>query len=254
MPLPQSISSNARVLWHLALNRVTGNTHEERLSSFYEGQAGDYDSFRKKLLHGRQEMLESIVFPDDGIWVDLGAGTGSNAEYVAETIPRLKKVYQVDLCEPLLDVARERVKERNWPQIVPIHADATKFTPEEGYADVVTFSYSLTMIPDWFAAIDNAYRILKPGGVIGIVDFFVSRKYPADGFIKHPWSTRNFWTVWFSSDNVFLNGDHLPYLHKYFEPLRLEQRRGKVPFLPLVRAPHYIFLGKKSEKTEPTIS
>jgi len=245
MPLPQSISSNARVLWHLAINRVTGSTHEERLKSFYKGQAGDYDSFRKKLLHGREEMLTSLTFPEQGIWVDLGAGTGSNAEYVADKVPSLQKVYQVDLCDPLLDVARERAAERGWSNVVPTHADATTFTPEEGSADVVTFSYSLTMIPDWFAAIDNAYRILKPGGIIGVVDFFVSRKYPADGMVKHPWSTRTFWTTWFANDNVFLNGDHLPYLHKYFTPITLEQRRGKVPFLPLVRAPHYIFLGAK---------
>jgi len=30
-------------------------------------------------------------------------------------------------------------------------------------------------IPDWFLAIDNALRILKPGGIIAVVDFYVSR-------------------------------------------------------------------------------
>jgi len=245
MPSPYSIASNARVLWHLAVNRVRGKTHEERLESFYSGQAGDYDGFRKRLLHGREEMLQSIDFPQDGVWVDLGAGTGANAEAVAEKIPSLKQVYQVDLCQPLLDVAQKRIEARDWSNVTPVHADATLFTPEEGQVDVVTFSYSLTMIPDWFAAIDHAYRLLKPGGVIGIVDFFVARKYPADGFVKHPWSTRTFWTTWFAMDNVFLNPDHLPYLHSKFTPIKLEQRRGKVPFLPLIRAPHYIFLGRK---------
>jgi len=32
--------------------------------------------------------------------------------------------------------------------------------------DVVTFSYSLSMMPDWLAALDNAKRILRPGGQI----------------------------------------------------------------------------------------
>ena len=43
-------------------------------------------------------------------------------------------------------------------------ADATTFQPDAGKADVVTFSYSLTMIPDWFAAIDNALAMLRPAG------------------------------------------------------------------------------------------
>ncbi len=248
MSIVQSARSNIRVLWHLLVNRVRGQTHQERLESFYKGQAGDYDGFRKRLLHGREEMLESIVFPDEGVWVDLGAGTGANAEHAADSIKRLKRVYQVDLCQPLLDMAGKRVEHHHWDNVVPVHADATKFTPEEGTADVVTFSYSLTMIPDWFAAIENAYRILKPGGVIGVVDFYVARKYPAEGMRKHPWSTRTFWTTWFAMDNVFLSSDHLPFLLSKFEPIRLEERRGKVPFMPLIRAPHYIFLGRKPEE------
>jgi S-adenosylmethionine-diacylgycerolhomoserine-N-methlytransferase len=36
--------------------------------------------------------------------------------------------------------------------------------PAAGTVDVVTFSYALTMIPDWKAAIRNAHRMLKPVG------------------------------------------------------------------------------------------
>jgi ubiquinone/menaquinone biosynthesis C-methylase UbiE len=40
----------------------------------------------------------------------------------------------------------------------------------------VTFSYSLSMIPDKTAAINNALRFLKPNGkgVLGVADFFLS--------------------------------------------------------------------------------
>ena len=247
MSLMKSAASNMRVLWHLLVNRVSGNTHQERLESFYQGQAGDYDGFRKRLLHGREDMLKSLPFPEDGIWVDLGCGTGENAEHVSDSVAKLKQVYQVDLCQPLLDVAGKRVEHHSWNNVTPVHADATKFTPEAGLADVVTFSYSLTMIPDWFAAIENAYRILKPGGVIGIVDFYVGRKYPAEKMVQHSWCTRTCWATWFAMDNVFLNGDHLPFLLNKFEKINLDERRGKVPFMPFVRAPHYIFLGRKPE-------
>ena len=39
-----------------------------------------------------------------------------------------------------------------------VEADAATFRPAEGQADVVTFSYSLTMIPDWFTALETALR------------------------------------------------------------------------------------------------
>ena len=129
-----------------------------------------------------------------------------------------------------------------------VEADATLFQPADGRADVVTFSYSLTMIPDWFAALENAMAMLKPGGLIGVVDFYVSRKYPTDGLRRHSWLTRTFWPMWFGSDNVFPSPDHIPFLHRHFEPLQFEERRAKVPYLPLVRTPYYIFVGRKLDR------
>ncbi|MCA9269458.1 MAG: SAM-dependent methyltransferase, partial [Planctomycetales bacterium] len=104
---------------------------------------------------------------------------------------------------------------------------------------------SLTMIPDWFAAIDNALAMLKPGGRIGVVDFFVSRKYPSGDLQRHSWFTRSFWPTWFANDNVFLSPDHVPYLQKRLTTESFEPQRAKVPYIPLVRVPYYRFIGRK---------
>ena len=124
-------------------------------------------------------------------------------------------------------------------------ADGTRFVPSEGLADVVTFSYSLTMIPDWFRAIEHAWSILKPGGTIGIVDFYVSRKHPDEGLKRHNWLTRNLVPTWFGNDNVHPSADHLPYLLNRFERCVLEEQSGTLPFIPLARVPYYIFKGRK---------
>jgi S-adenosylmethionine-diacylgycerolhomoserine-N-methlytransferase len=240
--------NDLKILWHLGVARATGNTHEERLESFYKGQAKGYDAFRKRLLHGREELFQQLPATPGGVWVDLGAGTGENAEHWGPRLSEFSRVYLVDLSSSLLKMADERIRARGWTNVSTVHADATKFAPPEDHADVVTCSYSLTMIPDWFAAVDQAYRLLKPGGTFGVVDFFVARKYPAEGLAKHRWSTRTFWQVWFANDNVFLSGDHIPYLQSKFETVELRQSRGKVPYLPFVRAPYYIFVGRKEER------
>ncbi len=237
--------SDLKILWHLAFKRGRGKTHEERLEDFYSGQATGYDAFRKRLLHGREELFASLSTVPGGVWVDMGAGTGENAENWGERLQDFSKVYLVDLSSSLLKVADERISARGWKNVATVHADATKFVPPEGAADIVTFSYSLTMIPDWFLALDQARRMLKPGGILGVVDFFVARKWPGDGLAKHRWSTRTFWPTWFANDNVFLNGDHIPYLQSRFETLQLQQHLGKVPYLPLMRAPYYQFVGRK---------
>lgn len=101
------------------------------------------------------------------------------------------------------------------------------------------------MIPDWFAALANAEAILKPGGTIGVADFYVSRKHPAEGLARHPWLTRAFWPLWFSADHVFVSPDHLPFLRHRFQMIALREARAKVPYLPLARVPYYVFIGRK---------
>ncbi|MGL4461627.1 MAG: class I SAM-dependent methyltransferase [Planctomycetia bacterium] len=240
-----SLASDLKVLYHMALRPIRGKTHAERLESFYEGQAGAYDDFRKRLLHGREEMCRALPLEPGTVWVDMGGGTGSNLEYVADRLPALSKAYVVDLSKSLLKRCDERCAARGWTNVATREADVTEFRPDEGTVDVVTFSYSLTMIPDWFAAVEQAERLLKPGGTIGVVDFYVSRKFPADGFTRHPWRTRTFWPLWFGNDNVHPNPDHVPFLHRKFDAVQFHERRAKIAYLPLVRAPYYIFQGRK---------
>lgn len=239
-----SLWTDLKILYRMVFHPGRGQDHASRMESFYAPQAEYYDSFRRRLLKGREDLWQKIGIPAGGVWVDLGAGTGANAEYFGEGISSLKKVILVDLSQSLLNVAEQRIKDHGWTNVTTQVADATTFTPDEP-ADVVTFSYSLTMIPDWFAAIDNAWRILKPKGKIGVVDFYVSRKHPAPGMRRHGTWSRLFWTFWFNYDDVFPSPDHIPYLQRRFRQMILEERRAKVPYLPFGRAPYYVFVGEK---------
>lgn len=237
--------SDLRVLYHMAFTRGKGASHAERMESFYGAQAKDYDDFRKRLLTGRETMYASVPTPKDGIWVDMGGGTGWNMENLSESIDQIQQVFVVDLAGSLLKVADDRFQQRGWTNVTTVEADATKFQPDTGPVDVVTFSYSLTMIPDWHAAIENAWSMLKPGGRIGIVDFYVSRKFPRESMKRHGWFTRTFWPNWFATDNVFPSPDHLPFLLDRFETESLVEDKCKIPYMPFVRMPFYRFLGKK---------
>lgn len=240
-----TLGSDLRVLWHLVAHPVKGNTHAERLESFYEGQAEDYDAFRARLLHGRTELFSRLAFPRQGVWVDLGAGTGENLLMAQNQIQALREIVLVDLSESLLSVARKRIEQGAIANARCLHADATDLPFEPESVDLVTLSYSLTMIPDWFEAIETAFRMLKPGGTIAVTDFYVSRKFAASGQRQHGWCRRTFWSLWFASDNVFVSGDHAAMLHRRFCVDHFDERVGKVPYLPLLRAPYYLFIGHK---------
>ncbi len=245
-----TISKDLKVLYHVILSPIRGKTHKDRLESFYQGQAEAYDDFRKHLLKGRQEMWESLPLPENGVLLDMGGGTGYNLEFLGDRIHELRKVYLVDLSTSLLEIARKRIDDRGWTNVEAIEADVTQFTPEESSVDAVTFSYSLTMIPNWFAALDRAWQLLRPGGIIGVVDFYVSRKYPAEGHRRHSWFTRSFWPVWMALDNVFPISDHVPYLHNKFQPVQFDEHMTRMRYLPFFKIPYYRFIGRKQDGPE----
>lgn len=97
------------------------------------------------------------------------------------------------------------------------------------------FSYSLTMTPDWFRAVCIAWRMIEPGGAIGVVDFQVPRRDPPPDCARQPALARAFWRAWFESDGVFPSPDHLPYLESPLQTRALPGSQGSLPWLPLLR-------------------
>lgn len=239
------LASDARVLWTLLRGQPDAASHAERLNRFYGPQAKQYDQFRERLLHGRAELLESLAarLNPGASLVELGAGTGRNLAFLQHRIDEFQRVQLVDLCAPLVEQARERWKSQSNVEL--IEADATTWRPDQA-VDAVYLSYALTMIPDWFAALDNALAMLKPGGLLGVVDFYVSRRRPDAEHHRHGGFTRHFWPAWFAHDGVHPSPDHLPYLEYRLETLERHEARASVPYLPGVRVPYYRFVGRKA--------
>lgn len=109
------------------------------------------------------------------------------------------QVYLVDLSPSLCEVARQRFERLGWKNITVVCQDARSFRlPEENVdpaknpgsgADVVTMSYSLSMIPgkssfaylqgnhsqkyaDYYSVVDSLGNLVKPSGLLGVCDFY----------------------------------------------------------------------------------
>ena len=138
-----SICDDAKVLFTNFVHPISGSSHQEKLESFYRGQASSYDVFRHRFLHGRKLMLENMPTPPGGVWVDLGGGTAANLEDLKSSMFLFKEVVVLDLCRPLIDVARKRVEENDWKNVSLVVGDAcdTSEIHLTGQCDVVTFSY-----------------------------------------------------------------------------------------------------------------
>jgi S-adenosylmethionine-diacylgycerolhomoserine-N-methlytransferase len=239
---PPELLADSRVLWRMLRGLPRGGSAAQRLQAFYEPQAGRYDAFRRRLLHGREELIGRLPAGAGDVVVELGCGTGENLERFGGRLAGLQRLLLVDLCPALLEQARGRAA--RLANVEVIEADITRYRPPQP-ADCVYLSYALTMVDDWDAVIANAVAMLRPGGTLGVVDFYVSCAQPAPGGVRHPAWERWLWRRWFAHDGVRLDPAHLARLAAALPDCRILERRGRVPYLPGLSAPYYLFIGRK---------
>ncbi|KAI5969956.1 hypothetical protein CANMA_000996 [Candida margitis] len=228
---------------------------QQNLELFYKNQAHIYDTTRTVLLKGRKECLRlataHLQKKKDLVWIDIGGGTGSNIEFmnqISSISKNFKAVYLVDLSPSLCEVARNRFAAHEWTNVHVLVADACDFTIDYKSADLITFSYSLSMIPTFNAAIDNAVSKLDKQGIIATVDFgiqsndtSIGRVNTLGGLVNRniPWILRNFWRIWFEADKVFLDSSRRNYLEYKFGTIKSVNSYNKT----LGRIPYYIWIG-----------
>jgi len=142
-------------------------------------------------------------------------------------------VFVVDFSPSLCKVARDRFERLGWKNVTVVCQDARHFkledhedvlpyglgsprSPTDGKnkkrAELITMSYSLSMIPEYYPVIDSISSLLASNGVIGVADFYVqsevdyhSRNYIGGEINRHcMWISRVFWRTWFEADRVNL--------------------------------------------------
>jgi S-adenosylmethionine-diacylgycerolhomoserine-N-methlytransferase len=230
-----------RVLRQLVRGKPASGDHARDLDAFYGPQAHAYDDFRERLLPGRAEFMQALPLAAGDRVIDFGAGTGRHWLHVEQRLPALARLDLVDLCTPLLEVAHGRFA--SVATVHPARGDAQTWRAEQP-ADAAIFSYSMSMIPDWRAALANALAQVRPGGILGVIDFCTLPAMPPPPLQPLPGWARWLWPRWFAHDGVMLREDTLPSLLACSETIALHQGRARLPYLPVLDVPWFFWIGR----------
>jgi len=93
---------------------------------------------------------------------DIGCGTGTQSRLWAELGHR---AYGLDVNEPLVDIARRRAQEAGLDIRFDV-GSATELPYPDASMDVVLMPELLEHVAAWQCCLDEAVRVLKPGGVL----------------------------------------------------------------------------------------
>lgn len=150
------------------------------MDGIYRRQRHIYDLTRKYYLLGRDRLIAGLAPPPGGTVLEIGCGTGRNLIAVARAYPDAR-LFGFDISDEMLTTARANVARAGFTdRIMLARADATDFDAAALFGverfDCVFFSYTLSMIPDWRAALAQGARVT--GGTLSLVDFGQFERLP----------------------------------------------------------------------------
>jgi len=106
------------------------------------------------------------------VYLDLCAGTGECAFTYLKKCSGKKIAVLLDCCKDMLALAQEKSKRHRLSQhdITYLVGDAQKIPLGSDCVDAVTVAYGIRNIQQPHLCIKEVYRVLKPGGVFGILE------------------------------------------------------------------------------------
>lgn len=150
--------------------RTRFDSDVERFSNLASGQSATIDAPLAMELITRAAISSTPVIRRV---LDIGCGAGNNTLKLREVCGYDFAADLLDLSEPMLVRAKERLSAVNAGEIRTLHADFREAPLADGSYDVILAAAVLHHLrgdADWRAAFEKLYRITAPGGSVWITD------------------------------------------------------------------------------------
>ncbi len=160
--------------------RVEPGAKQGLVDAVFTRVAGSYDLMNDLMSGGlhrlwKDDLVAWLAPPRHGrrpyAVLDIAGGTGDIAFRIARASPTAA-VTVMDINAAMLDVGRERATARGLGDRVVFtqgNAEALPFAP--GHFDAATIAFGIRNVPRIDAALAEAFRVLKPGGRLLVLEF-----------------------------------------------------------------------------------
>ena len=118
----------------------------------------------------RWQLISQLDLKGGSSVLDLACGNGSNFEIIQKFIDKTGHLYGFDYSKEMLQSADKRVKRNSWKNVKLKQGDAADLPYNNNSFDAVLSTLGISAIPDFISALNHAFRVLRKGGTMGILD------------------------------------------------------------------------------------
>ncbi len=139
------------------------------ISMAHRWHYADWEERRKRL--DPQMVMGEIGLEEGEVLIDLGSGNGFFSIPAARIAGEKGRIYSIDANPDAIQFLRGKAFEENLGNVIATVGRAEETIPCEGCGDVVFFAEVLHDFQDQTMVLENAFRMLKPGGKVVNLDW-----------------------------------------------------------------------------------
>ncbi len=162
---------------HFGFQTVEKNEKESKVASVFHSVAQQYDVMNDLMSFGIHRLWKRFTIDASGVRpgnkvLDLAGGTGDLTAKFSQLVGREGKVILADINSSMLNVGRDKLRDRGLVQNIEyVQANAQYLPFEDNTFDIITIAFGLRNVTDKDMALRSMYRVLKPGGRLLVLEF-----------------------------------------------------------------------------------
>ena len=160
----------------------SAKSKKEQVSEMFDDISPRYDFLNHTLSMGidkswRRKLRKIIAPAHPAVILDIATGTGDLAIELAKLKPQ--KITGIDISEGMMKIGREKIKDIGLANLISLESgDAENLKYNDGSFDAVTAAFGVRNFENVEKGLNEIYRVLKPGGIVAILEFSHPQKFP----------------------------------------------------------------------------
>ncbi|MBL0048396.1 MAG: bifunctional demethylmenaquinone methyltransferase/2-methoxy-6-polyprenyl-1,4-benzoquinol methylase UbiE [Bacteroidetes bacterium] len=166
--------------------KVSSDSKKEQVATMFNNIAPKYDFLNHFLSLGidilwRKRAIRQLQALQPKLILDIATGTGDFAIEALSLHP--DKIIGIDISEGMLEFGREKMIQKKLSHIIDLQSgDSENLKFEKHYFDAATVAFGVRNFEHLEKGLVEINRVLKPGGVLVVLEFSKPRNFPVKQF------------------------------------------------------------------------